>query len=439
MNIKSLLAVASVATLTLVSCNENNEPTNGGMGTVQVNDFHIAFANGTGNPSGTLVQGKSTLATGAVTSKTGFQLESARTARIYASADRSTLWSLNYTVGTVEKLRYYGSDKYEQVAKIDASSLLGTKTLRFTKINEAEGSLHYITAKPVLSESGAYLKHKHELTVGLLDLEKMEIKDGYRKAVELVLPDDLASKGYYISRIDAPVLSGGKLYYGCAAAIANPAKPSDTRSALATDKAFTLVVDYADLSKASVISTDIARGATNGYRTPTQHIMEDGSILQIVSGPQSNGQTEVILLKLKDGAYTNYTINLSTSLNKGTRSDGFFYAGNGIAYIPYEDLSTEKIEVGVDAEGKKNTSAMWRLARVDVNKGTVIDLNVPERLWLRQYQNAVVRDGVFYIALAPIGKQGHIYMFDVASESPNGRLGATLEGTGAEQYFIGIY
>ncbi|NLX72343.1 MAG: hypothetical protein GXY94_03455 [Bacteroidales bacterium] len=76
---------------------------------------------------------------------------------------------------------------------------------------------------------------------------------------------------------------------------------------------------------------------------------------------------------------------------------------------------------------------------MDFNKGTVLDLNVPDNLWLTQYQSSVVRDGIFYIALSPVGSNGNIYMFDVDSESPNGTPGAGITGTGADQYYIGIY
>ena len=63
----------------------------------------------------------------------------------------------------------------------------------------------------------------------------------------------------------------------------------------------------------------------------------------------------------------------------------------------------------------------------------------PRGLWLRQFQNAVVRRGMIFFPLSPIGKPGHIYIFDVASTSPKGNLGATIDGTGVDQYFIGIY
>lgn len=431
------LTSLSAVALSLTACSEDkggNEP----MPTpAKSNDFHIAFANGTGSNSATLVQGVSDLTTGTISSEKGYRLESSRTARIFSSADGSSLWSLNYTVGTIEKLDYSGSDKYTKGITLDSSIPLKTKTVRLTKINDRYASVHYITATAdVDTNTKEYKGHKHALTIGILDLSTMQLLPNKTiVAKEIALPAEY--KGYSITRIDAPVLSNGKLYYGCAAGRVNPANP--TARAGATDKAFTLVVDFDTLSDIKFVTTDVVRGTTNGYRTPTQHIAEDGSIYQLVSGVQANKKTEVHIAKLQNGAYTSYDLNLTTILGKETRSDGFFYAGNGIAYIPYEDLSKPQIELGVDPDGKPTMSAMWKLARVDLNAKTAIDLEVPDNLWLRQYQNAVVRNGVFYIALAPIGKEGNIYMFDVNSTSPKGRLGAKLMGTGAEQYFIGIY
>lgn len=432
-NFKMLLG-GLFLTATFVACSKDDSP-GGEKIKYATNDFQIAFASGSGSNSATLVQGIQDLAKGAVSAKLGYELESSRTARIFVSRDRKYLYSLNYTVGTIEKLEYQGGDKYTQIGKVDASVPLGTKTVRFTKLNDQEGSVHYIKATPQ-GEKLDYTHHKHELTLGLLDLATMTFKPGFAKAVEFSIPEDLAKAGYYISRIDCPVESQGKLYYGAAVSKWN----ATTGKGLPTDKTFTLVVDKNDLTKASVVYTDKVRGATNGYRTPTQHMMEDGSILQLVSGEQDNGQNEVLLTRLTNGKYDeSFSVNLSKLLNKPAKSNGFFYAGNGIAYIPYEDLSQESVEVGVDPDGRKTMSAPWRLARVDIRSGKAIDLNVPDNLWLTQYQNAVVRDGVFYIALAPIAKQGYIYMFDVNSTSPNGRQGASLEGTGADQYFIGIY
>jgi len=75
---------------------------------------------------------------------------------------------------------------------------------------------------------------------------------------------------------------------------------------------------------------------------------------------------------------------------------------------------------------------------MDLVNNTVVDLNVPDGLWLTQWQTSVVRDGKFYVALSPVGAPGHIYIFDVNSTSPDATLGAATVA-GADQYFIGIY
>ena len=48
-------------------------------------------------------------------------------------------------------------------------------------------------------------------------------------------------------------------------------------------------------------------------------------------------------------------------------------------------------------------------------------------------------DGKFYMALAPVGENGHVYMFDPASTSADGfSKGATLQSA-AGQFYIGIF
>ena len=444
---KNVFAVSAMALVLFASCDNGNDPD---PGEIIENDFHIAFANGSESISGTLVQGVEDLSTGTISPSKGWELESSRTARIFVSSDGSTLYSLNYTVGSIEKLTYHGADKYQQISTIDASIPLGTKTVRFTKLNDAIASVHYIAATAQYADpndaKSDYIGHKMTASIGMLDLETMGFKTGYRgvadsitvdNAIVVNMGEELVKAGYYISRIDCPVLSNGKLYYGAAVSKFNPS----TGKGVATDKTFTLVVDYSDLSKTSVITTNKVTGATNGYRTPTQHVNEAGEILQMVSGTNAtSGKKEVHIVKIKDGAYVdNFDFNLSDKLGKEASSNGFFYAGGGIAYIPYEDLSKDQIQIGVNPQGEPSYSAEWKFARMDFDKGTALDLNVPDGLWLNQYQNAPVRNGKLYVALSPIGKEGHVYIFDVNSESAEGTKGASLVGTGADQYYIGIY
>jgi len=425
---KSLFAIGAIAFTVFVSCDDNDDPA---PLPVVEKDFQLAFASGSGSISGTYLQGVSDLSEGEISfSGKGYSMTSSRTARVFTSTDGSTIYSLNYTEGTIDKLVYNGGDNYTKITTIDASIPLGNKTIRFTKLDDDVASVHYIAATAVYENETEYKKHKMTASIGILDLKTMQLKDGFNKDIDVVINADLAAQGYYISRIDAPVVSGNKLYYGTAVSKFN----ASTGKNDATDRAFTLVLDYPSLTNATAIETTKVKGSSNGYRTPTQHKNEAGDILQMISG-----SNETHIVKIRNGQYdSSFDYNLSALLGKGTSSNGWFYAGNGIGYIPYEDLSKEQIQTGVNPQGEPSYSAAWGLARMDLNNNTVVDLNVPENLWLTQYQTSVIRDGIFYIALSPIGGNGNIYMFDVNSTNPSATLGAKIT-SGADQYYIGIY
>jgi len=430
-NFRSTLFAATCAAALFSSCKKDNQDPD--PGPIVEKDFQLGFASGSGSISGTYLQGLPDISTGEITFEgKGHSMTSSRTARVFFSSDGSTVYSLNYTQGTIDKLIYNGGDNYTHVTTFDSSIPLGSKTVRFTKLNDQEASVHYIasTAQYGGADNTEYLGHKMTLSIGILNLEAMNFGTNFNKEIDLKLPGTLGKEGYFISRIDCPVVSGGKLYYGAAVSKFNPATGKNE----ATDKALTLVLDYPSLTNATAIETTLAKGATNGYRTPTQHVNEAGEILQMVSDGK-----DLNILKIVNGKYhTSYKFSVSGLLGKEASSNGWFYAGNGIGYIPYEKIGEEQVQIGVNPSGEPTYSSAWGLARIDLNNNTVVDLETPAKLWLQQYQNSVVRDGKFYIALAPVGVQGHIYIFDVNSTSPKGTLGAKITA-GADQYYIGIY
>lgn len=72
----------------------------------------------------------------------------------------------------------------------------------------------------------------------------------------------------------------------------------------------------------------------------------------------------------------------------------------------------------------------WRVARMDLNNNTVVDLDVPDDLWLTQYQASAIRKGKFYIALSPEGTgKGNIHIFDINSADRKGTVGAVIKAT----------
>lgn len=430
----SLCVSALVIMASFSACSDNDDPVPNPNPepTPTTQDFQLAFASGSGSISGTYMQGVADVSEGNISfEKAGTLISTGRTSRIFPSADRKYIYSLTYQQGTIDKWEYKGGSDYTKIATIDGGVPLGTKGIRFYKLNEEVGSLHYITSKAQYAEDGTtYIGHKMTVTIGILDFETMKLKEGYRSDIDLKLPGTLGEEGYNITRIDCPVLSNGKLYYGAALSKFNKSTSKNEE----TDRAMTLVIDYPSLENATVIETTLASGSTNGYRTPTQQVNENGEIYQLVSG---GGKTSIV--KLVNGKYDpTYKYSLDGLLKNPTASNGFFYAGNGIAYIPYEKRHLPQIQIGVNPQGEPSYSSAWGVARMDLINNTVVDLEVPDGLWLTQWQTSVVRDGKFYIALSPVGKPGHIYSFDVNSTSPKGTLGASTVA-GADQYFIGIY
>lgn len=427
--LKATLAAGLLATTLLTSC-KKEEKGNKPNTEASEKDFQLAFASGSGSISGTYMQGVADVSTGLISFEgAGALLSTARTSRIFPSKDGKYVYSLTYTQGTVDKWEYKGGSDYIKVATIDAGVPLEETGIRFFGLNDEVASLHHVTSTAVY-DGTTYKGHDIKVTIGILDLASMSLQPNFNTNINVALPGTFKDEGYNITRIDCPVLSNGKLYYGAAVSKFDEA----TGTNKATDRAFTLVVDYPSLTNATAIETQLAVGATNGYRTPTQQVNEAGEIYQLVS---ANNKTSIV--KIVNGQYhPSYKYSLDGLLGKSTGSNGFFYAGNGIAFIPYEDKSKPQIQIGVNPQGEPTYSSAWGIARMDLLNNTVVDLEVPDGLWLQQWQNSVVKNGKFYIALSPVGAAGHIYSFDVNSTDKKGTKGAETV-SGADQYFIGIY
>src|SRR5690554_3572180 len=145
--LKTAVAACAMALALFVSCETTGDGPEGERPIV-TGDYHIAFANGSESISATLVQGVTNLAEGAISPTKGWELESSRTARVFSSADGSTIYSLNYTVGDIEKLTYHGGDLYKQAATTGTATPLGPTATRFTKTKEQSGPAHYISGQP---------------------------------------------------------------------------------------------------------------------------------------------------------------------------------------------------------------------------------------------------------------------------------------------------
>lgn len=416
--ILSSLALVTMGLMTLPACkDEKVKPEEEGKS----GDFHVAFAVGSDSESSTYVQGLSDLSTGNISFEGyGFELPSTRTARFFASTDGKFVYNLDYGGGLIYRFEYKKGEEYVQTNMTDVSVVMGTANPRWTKVNDQYALLHNVLPENhYADEAGTIFEKRTTKTIlAVVDMSNMSIITNTQ--FEMPMPEDMVAENYFVSRIDAPVILGGKAYYGVAYSKYNPSEDKSTANYINT---LTLVVDFPSLENPKLIKTDIAKGATNGYRTPNAHIDENNNIYVI----SDNGKNTTFL-QIKDGAYTSYKFDFSAAIGRQTSTQGWFYVGNGIGYLPYL-----KADLGAKAD------PYWGVARIDLNSKTVVDLNVPDNLWLQQYQYSVMKNGIFYMALSPVGGEGNIYKFDINSTSPNGfEKGATIK-TGADAYYIGIF
>lgn len=433
-NLKSLLKATffSSISLAILSCSEDS---NSGPGTPDPSayrTYHLVLGQGSTDESATYVQGVTVEQmqdpnTTFSFSNYGFEVPSTRTARVYVSNDGETLYNLNYGGGAVAKYTYNGGQRYSLNLNTDIQAVMGTTNPRWTKIDDNYAMLHHVTTEhkydDPTAESPVYLRTSTTVILALVNLNTMTVTTN--TSFEFPWNETEASQGIHVSRIDAPVVSNGKLYYGVAKSIYDPIAAAN--GTMVYEDVETLVVDYPTLQNPTTLRTNVGgvAGASNGYRTPVAHIDENGDTYQLVT---SGGAS---ILKISDGAYdTTYgKFDIKSLLGFNAEANtGWFYAGNGIGYIPVlnKDLGN-------------NASSNWGVVRVDLYAKTAVKMNIPLSLWLRQYQWASVIDGKLYMALTELGGEGNIYIFDPALDDANGfTVGAKLL-TGTDAFYLGIF
>lgn len=420
----NMALAASFALATSACSTDDDTPNPGTGGETEDRNYTVALAVGSGGSSTTYVQSLQDLSSGSISfDGYGFEVPSTRTARIFASGDGEELFDLDYGGGRVYKFDVNGGEAYSQVSETNVEVAIGTTHPRWTKVSEEYALLHNVVSEQVWNGE-EYVGPKATARLVSLSLDDLEIET--IEEFEIPQGED-AGTNDYVFRIDAPIVVGNKAYYGVGKRGYNPNTDENVTATYSSVE--TLVVDYPSLTNPTLISTNVdgARGATNGYRTPVAQVDEQGDVYQLITVPDNTYDT--FILRMRDGEYDEtYSFNLDDLLGKNTRSNGWFYVGNGIGYVPY--ANSDEGELG---------DPVWSVARIDLYNNTAVKLNLPENLWLQQYQNAVVVDGMLHMAIAPVGQEGNIYIFDPESTSPDGfTTGASLQ-SGADAYYIGIY
>lgn len=416
----------ATAAIGAASCSKSNEVPD----TAELQDsvpFHVAFAVDPEGNSETYVQGFNNLHTGNITfNNYGFAVPSTRTARFYASEDGKSIYNLDYGGGTISTFDYKGGQNYTQVDITNIELAMGTKNPRWTKVNKENGLLHNVTTT-ILTEAGtgAYVRHSAVAKIANVEFNGLEIT----KSVEFEIPYDAAeaAEGIYVFRMDAPVVHGGKAYYGLGKQKYDAS--TGARGTMVYKNVATLVVDYPSLENPKVIKTGIngAKGGTLGYRTPVSHVDEKGDIYQIITVTDKAFDTHI--LRIRNGQYDEtYDFNLSDLVGSNTISNGWFYVENGIGYVPY-----------ANSDRGATSEPVWEVARIDLYSKSAVVLDLPDNLWLQQYQYSVTRYGKFYMAIAPESGNGNIYMFDYKSVAPNAYTKGASITSSAGTAFIGIF
>ena len=367
-SIKAMLFAGAIA-LIFASCDATEDPNQEGNEAGKAY-FHVVMGIGEGGDDGTLAQAHANLSSGTITfNGFGFEVPSTRTARVYASNDGKFIYNLNYGGGTVAKYAATGGQNYSKVAETNVQYAIGTTHPRWTKVDDDYALLHNITTEHKYSDAAGTLYNYTAATAYLVSINlQQNMSMGAVERFEVPRSQEDIDKNLNVWRIDAPVVHNGKAYYGLAKRKYNPATNTNSNVAYA---ATSIVVDYPSLTNPKVISSTVANGSTYGYRTPVAHVDEKGDIYQIAGSPS-------FILKINNGDYDNsFVFSLSEKLGLGINvaSNGWFYVGNGIGYVPYFDI----------AKGSGAAAAAWGVARVDLYNGTAIKMNIPGALWLQQY------------------------------------------------------
>lgn len=423
-----LSAALILSSIFFVGCSED-KPQDGKQPVPKGNQkyYNVIYGVGSTGASATYAQAFETLDAGQTVSfkGKGFEVPSVRTAMIYGASSGEHLYNLVYGGGLVQKFEIQGGQNYKKLFETDVNLKIGTKYPRWEPVSNTEALVHNPVYKQIYEGEGTNKTYKYtKVTANLLTVNLKDMSLG--KSVSLEIPRVEGDESF-IWRMDSPVISGGKAYYGVAKGKFDAKTGKVVRRGFNDYKTTTFVVDYPSLTNPKVITSEIGKGQNYGYRMSPMKVDEKGDIYQAVAQPGK-------ILRLKAGNYDNsYDFDLAKALGMNKVGvNGWFYVGNGIGYVPFYDAEKGK--------GSDKKVAAWGVARVDIYNKTAVKLNLPKNLWLWYYQNGILgRDGKFYMAIAPLGQNGHIYKFDPKSTSPDGfEKGATLE-TGADSFYIGVY
>jgi hypothetical protein len=380
----------------------------------------------------------------------GFIAPSNRTARLQASEDGNTIFNISYagdTGGNYTKYTVNGDQRFTQTgSEISIAEYVGTAP-RWIKLFDGDqtGCAVRVDIEHIVDDNDTpedvtddnYVRTAQ--TVGIVTLDLVNSQINKVQQFELSIGEELEAQGYYIGRIDMPVLNaaGDKLYIGARMNKIDPAtlaRDEENEIDLSTDGDYeilgskTIVVDYPSLENPTVITSTVGHGNTNGYRS-INAFEYGGSVYQ---ANQSDPEGSYILKIGSDNTYDDaYDFNLDSALGvTGAYVLAWRPAANGKAVLAYRhDNSAE----GIAGRGESF------FALVDLNAKTatkITDIPYDVDMEMFQYQGYAVDGNEIYLTAASVGQNGNIYVIN----TENGAVtkGAELVNT-TGSHFIGAW
>ncbi|NID12835.1 hypothetical protein [Fibrivirga algicola] len=361
----------------------------------------------------------------------GYAVKSNRTARLQASEDGKTLFNIAYTGdngGEFSRYKVNGAGSFTQENVTVNVSQYASTSPRWVKlfdgdktgiaVNVANIAANNAPTGPTPTIPFAY--YRGTATVLALDLKNVLISGYKQYQIPLSASEELL--GHAIFRLDAPVLNKAqdKLIIGTWMQKRNPSTGlTETNFTRLGSKS--VVVDYPSLNNPRVITSSVGFGDNSGYRSHNSFLATDGAIYQAT---QRDSKGSHILRINQNNEYDNaYVFSLDAALGaKNVYVDCWKYAGDGIAYALYNQ------------EG----STQGYVARLDLTARTATKVDLPYAAGIDfgQYQGILVSGDEVYIALAPVGQDGNIYIL-------NKKTGAVTKGAKlinkAGNHYIGIF
>ncbi len=352
----------------------------------------------------------------------GTQLESDISAKVLKQGD--FLYSLSYGTGILTQLRTQEDGTYATVKELDAGLAVGSTTPRYKIANETTLMLYNVTTEEVKNNADEIVDYICTLRFAAVNLPDLTISN----LTEFVIPQSENAKlggssiGFHPMRVDSPVISGNKIYFGLMHLDiqSSPIPPFRTPKQTGLE---TLVFDYPSFTNGQIVESNTAAGHTGGYRAPSMHVDERGDVYQsnwFTTGSKFDlsAGDKTVIKKLTNGSYDetyNFNISETLGLDSNIGTVGWFYVGNGVGFMP----------IHIENEGHITREDSWKVARINVYNKTAELLDVPfSRLF--SYQNGVIEGNKFFMAISPQNQDAFIYEFNTENNSV--KKGLALDG-----------